>query len=138
MKVIAGILNQLNLNLNFLIMALEIVTKEDLQEFKNDLLQELKNLLLPKTNNQKQWLRSADVKALLKISSGTLQNMRINGTLRYSKVGGTLYYNYEDIEKLLQSNNQSITNHHVTLSINRRFTNEVHEATITQHPTPII
>ena len=36
-------------------MALEIVTKEDLQEFKNDLLQELKNLLLPKTNNQKQW-----------------------------------------------------------------------------------
>lgn len=86
-------------------MALEIVTKEDLQEFKNDLLQELKNLLLPKTNSQKQWLRSADVKALLKISSGTLQNMRINGTLRYSKVGGTLYYNYEDIEKLLQSKN---------------------------------
>lgn len=86
-------------------MALEIVTKEDLQEFKNDLLQELKNLLLPKSNNQKQWLRSADVKVLLKISSGTLQNMRINGTLRYSKVGGTLYYNYEDIEKLLQSNN---------------------------------
>ena len=85
-------------------MALEIVTKEDLQEFKNDLLQELKNLLLPKSNNQKQWLRSADVKALLKISSGTLQKMRINGTLRYSKVGGTLYYNYEDIEKLLQSN----------------------------------
>ncbi|WDT68342.1 helix-turn-helix domain-containing protein [Cloacibacterium sp. TD35] len=86
-------------------MALEIVTKEDLQEFKNDLLQELKNLLLPKSNSQKQWLRSADVKALLKISSGTLQNMRINGTLRYSKVGGTLYYNYEDIEKLLQSKN---------------------------------
>jgi len=86
-------------------MALEIVTKEDLQEFKNDLLQELKTLLLPKSNSQKQWLRSADVKALLKISSGTLQNMRINGTLRYSKVGGTLYYNYEDIEKLLQSNN---------------------------------
>ena len=86
-------------------MALEIVTKEDLQEFKNDLFQELKNLLLPKTNSQKQWLRSADVKALLKISSGTLQNMRINGTLRYSIVGGTLYYNYEDIEKLLQSNN---------------------------------
>jgi len=86
-------------------MALEIVTKEDLQEFKNDLLQELKTLLLPKTNNQTPWLRSADVKALLHISSGTLQNMRINGTLRYSKVWGTLYYNYEDIEKLLQSIN---------------------------------
>ena len=86
-------------------MALEIVTKDDLQEFKNDLLQELKTLLLPKSNNHKQWLRSEDVKTLLKISSGTLQNMRINGTLRYSKVGGTLYYNYEDIEKLLQSKN---------------------------------
>ena len=40
------------------------------------------------------------IKELLKISSGTLQNLRIKGTLRYSKVGGTIYYNYQDIEKL--------------------------------------
>lgn len=84
-------------------MAVNIVTKEDLQEFKSELLEELKGLFQIKTTEQKLWLKSSEVKVLLKISSGTLQTLRINGTLRYSKVGGTLYYNYQDIEKLLQS-----------------------------------
>jgi hypothetical protein len=43
----------------------------------------------------------SEVKKLLNISSGTLQNLRINGTLSYTKIGGLLYYNYKDIEKLL-------------------------------------
>lgn len=82
-------------------MAVSIITKEDLQEFKIELLEEIKNLFHIRTTEQKLWLRSAEVKALLKISSGTLQNLRINGTLRYSKIGGTFYYNYQDIEKML-------------------------------------
>lgn len=81
-------------------MAVSIITKEDLQEFKTELLEEIKSLFHIKTTEQKLWLRSSEVKALLKISSGTLQNLRINGTLRYSKVGGTIFYNYQDIEKL--------------------------------------
>lgn len=84
-------------------MAVSIITKEDLQEFKTELLEEIKNLFQFRNTEQKLWLRSAEVKELLKISSGTLQNLRVNGTLRYSRVGGTLYYNYQDIEKLLQS-----------------------------------
>lgn len=86
-------------------MALEIITKEDLQEFKNELFQELRSLIPSQPNHQKQWLKTSDVKALLKISSGTLQNLRINGTLRCSKIGGTLYYNYQDIEKLMEVKN---------------------------------
>ena len=82
-------------------MAVNIITKEDLQEFKTELLEEIKNLFHIKTSEQKLWLRSSEVKELLKISSGTLQNLRVNGTLRYSRVGGTLYYNYQDIEKML-------------------------------------
>ena len=82
-------------------MAVNIITKEDLQEFKTELLEEIKSLFHIKTSEQKLWLRSSEVKALLKISSGTLQNLRVNGTLRYSRVGGTLYYNYQDIEKML-------------------------------------
>lgn len=81
-------------------MAVSIITKEDLQEFKTELLEDIKNLFNIKVSEQKLWLRSSEVKELLKISSGTLQNLRINGTLRYSKVGGTIYYNYQDIEKL--------------------------------------
>lgn len=82
-------------------MEVNIITKEDLHEFKSELLEEIKNLFNIKISEQKLWLRSSEVKELLKISSGTLQNLRINGTLSYTRVGGTLYYNYGDIEKML-------------------------------------
>lgn len=82
-------------------MEVNLITKEDLQEFKIELLEDIKNLFNIKISQQKLWLRSSEVKALLKISSGTLQNLRINGTLSYTRVGGILYYNYKDIEKML-------------------------------------
>lgn len=84
-------------------MALEVLTKEDLREFKTELMEDIKNLFHIRTTEQKLWLRTSEVRELLKCSSGTLQNLRINGTLRYSRIGGTLYYNYQDIEKLLNS-----------------------------------
>lgn len=37
---------------------------------------------------------------------GTLQNLRINGTLTFTKIGGIMYYNYSDIEKVLNGNTQ--------------------------------
>ena len=82
------------------IMAVDIITKEDLKEFKIELLEDLQKMLFQKTQDKK-WLKSNEVRKLLKISSGTLQTLRINGTLQYSKVGGTIYYNYQDIEKML-------------------------------------
>ncbi|OPC67423.1 DNA-binding protein [Elizabethkingia miricola] len=82
-------------------MIVNLITKEDLKEFKTELLEDIKNLFNIKVSEQKLWLRSSEVKELLKISSGTLQNLRINGILSYTRVGGTLYYNYKDIEKML-------------------------------------
>ncbi|SKB72939.1 Helix-turn-helix domain-containing protein [Soonwooa buanensis] len=82
-------------------MSVSIITKEDLQEFKTELLEDIRNLFQFRSTEQKLWLKSSEVKELLNISAGTLQTLRINGTLTYSKVGGTLYYNYKDIEKLL-------------------------------------
>lgn len=82
-------------------MSISIITKEDLQQFKTELLEGIEQLIKPKTTEQKLWLRTSEVKSLLNISSGTLQNLRINGTLSCSKIGGTLYYNYNDIQKLL-------------------------------------
>lgn len=84
-------------------MNVTLITKEELQEFKNELIEEIKDLFDYKSTEKKRWLKSNEVKELLNISSGTLQNLRINGTLRFSKVGGTLYYNYKDIEKLLNN-----------------------------------
>ena len=82
-------------------MEVSIVTKQDLQQFKIELLESIEHLLQSKKTDQKLWLRTSEVKALLNISSGTLQNLKINGTLSYSKIGGTLYFNYKDIENLL-------------------------------------
>lgn len=78
----------------------QLITKGDLQEFRNNLLSDLKEMLQRKSE-PKQWLKSAEVRQLLKISPGTLQNLRVNGTLRYSKVGSIIYYKYDDIMKVL-------------------------------------
>ncbi|AMP98674.1 Putative DNA-binding protein [Pedobacter cryoconitis] len=82
-------------------MQIEILTKEELLKFKTELIQEIKQAIKSEDVQPKQWLRSSEVRDLLKISSGTLQNLRIKGILRYEKVGGILYYAYTDIVQLL-------------------------------------
>ena len=85
-------------------MNVELITKEDLKEFKSDLLNEIKAIMKPCEGQSKKWLKSNEVRKLLKISPGTLQNLRINGTLRFTKVGSIIYYKQEDIEKVLEGN----------------------------------
>lgn len=83
-------------------MSAQIITTEDLKEFKIELLQDIKDLLKEQQNPIiKKWLKSVEVRKLLNISPGTLQTLRINGTLPHTKIGGTNYYNFTDIEKLL-------------------------------------
>ena len=85
-------------------MAVEIITKEDLHAFRVDLLNDLKQQFssnLPA--KPKQWLKSSEIRRILKISPGTLQNLRINNTLQFTKIGGIIYYSYEDIEALLEN-----------------------------------
>ena len=85
-------------------MAIEVITKEDLNEFRILLLSELKELLKANPQQTKQWLKSKEVRKLLNISPGTLQTLRINKTLTYTKIGGILYYDNADIDKLLSAN----------------------------------
>jgi hypothetical protein len=93
-------------------MNVELITREDLKQFKNEMLTEMKHLLKPGQGQSKQWLKSYEVRKLLNISPGTLQNLRVNGTLRYTKIGGLLYYKYEDILKLLEGVQQWYVRHH--------------------------
>ena len=85
-------------------MAVQIITIEDLNEFRNLLLNDLKEIINSKPQQSKQWLKSNEVRKLLNIPPGTLQNLRINGTLSYTKIGGIMYYNHADIDKLLNGN----------------------------------
>ena len=85
-------------------MAIEVITREDLNEFRTLLLSDLNIMFKSKPQQQKQWLKSNEVRKLLNISPGTLQNLRVNGTLTYTKIGGIMYYDNSEIDKLLNGN----------------------------------
>ncbi|RAJ31148.1 helix-turn-helix domain-containing protein [Pedobacter cryoconitis] len=88
-------------------MSVEIITKEDLEKFKTDLFKELKQLLPAERSEPKRWLKNSDVRKLLNVSLGTLQNLRLNGTLPYTKIGGTTFYRAEEVEKMLAKGSKS-------------------------------
>lgn len=91
-------------------MNVEVITKEDLERFKKELVEEISAMIGSCSANgqvSKSWLKSIEVRKMLGISIGTLQNLRLNGTLPYSKISGLLYYKYEDILKLMEKNNES-------------------------------
>ncbi len=81
---------------------LDLVTKQDLDNLKQDLLAEIKSLLaeLPATPMYRQWMKASEVRAVLKISAGKLQTLRTNGLLKSTKIGGTHYFRSEDISRL--------------------------------------
>ncbi|GAA3554013.1 helix-turn-helix domain-containing protein [Snuella lapsa] len=86
-------------------MSANIITTEDLMEFKIELLDGIKELLNSQQgNHNRKWLKSPEVRELLGISPGTLQNLRINGTIPYTKVGGVLYYDYHEIMEVMEKN----------------------------------
>jgi hypothetical protein len=68
-------------------MTVNIVTNEDLNQFKKELLDELASLISSKPAIPVKWLKSYQVREMLGISPGTLQNLRINGTVEYTKIG---------------------------------------------------
>ncbi len=85
-------------------MNLEIITREEFNSFKQEVLEALKPV---STGQKKQFLRSAEMRKMLNISAGTLQNMRINGTLPYIKMGSTILY---DLEKVIEIFNENSHN----------------------------
>ena len=82
-------------------MPLELLTSGDLIDFRLELLKEFKQLLSEKEAPHGRLLKSRDVRKILRISAGTLQNLRRNKTLNFTKIGGIIYYYYDDIQKLL-------------------------------------
>lgn len=85
-------------------MAIEVVTKEDLQQFRVQLINDIKQLISSQESTMdKQWLKNSEVKKILNVSSNTIQRLRIAGKLRSSKIGGVHYYRYADIEMMLNA-----------------------------------
>jgi len=84
-------------------MQIDHVTREDFMELKAVMEQILETVKgKAAESGDKQWLRSAEVRKLLGISPGTLQNLRVNGSLPFRKIGGTMYYKLSDIHRLME------------------------------------
>ncbi|MGV8944913.1 MAG: helix-turn-helix domain-containing protein [Lutibacter sp.] len=89
----------------------EIITTDDLREFKIELLEDIKILLKaagsPAT---KRYLKSSEMMKMLNVCHGTLQTLRINGTLPYTKIGGIISYDAEEIYNVMKENSFHHTN----------------------------
>ncbi len=82
----------------------QIVTVNHLSEFKERLMEDLKQLL-KKDEIKKQWLKSSDARKLMGgISAAKLQSLRIGGHIPASNIDGMWLYKYEDIMDFLESN----------------------------------
>jgi len=93
-------------------MPANIITTDDLREFKIELIQEIK-LLLSKPNfalspDNKRFLKSSEVQELLNLSPTSLQNLRNARVLPYSKLNGTFFYDWNDIIELIATNKKEI------------------------------
>lgn len=87
-------------------MAAEVVTTEDLQHFRLQLLNELKEFLCElvkeKAGTSIEGYKTKQVRQILGCCTNTLQALRVSGKLRCRKVGGRLYYMREDVQKLFE------------------------------------
>jgi hypothetical protein len=98
-------------------MATNIITSEDLEQFKWEFLELIKEHIdqrLGKSTpviEDRQWLKSHQVQRMLGISPGTLQTLRINGTIPYTKVGGIIFYDKKDIQQIMEENMRNKRNY---------------------------
>lgn len=79
-----------------------VISKEDFDQFKTELIDEIKQIIQPSVKNKTQWLRSSDVREMLNISDSTLQTFRINGTIPAYKLDSTWFYKYDEIVEALE------------------------------------
>lgn len=80
----------------------ELITKDDLEDFRKSLITEIKLIIKPTSDSSNvEWLRCADVRKMLKISTGTIQKLRISGKLKSNRVGGIHFYKRSDVENMI-------------------------------------
>ncbi|WET69047.1 helix-turn-helix domain-containing protein [Sphingobacterium sp.] len=85
----------------------EGVTKDDLRQFRLLIIGDIRELLEERkvgsdSSEKEEWLRSKEIRRILNISAGTLQNLRIQEKVRYRKIMGSYYYNRFDLLELFK------------------------------------
>lgn len=86
-------------------MPTSIITTDDLRDFKLELLNAIKKILIKHNGSGlKKYLKSSEVMDMLHISPGTLQSFRDNGTIPYTKMGNIIFYEADEIQKVMTAN----------------------------------
>lgn len=87
-------------------MGMELVTREDLEKFKAQLIGEIRVLFTQYSNvpggEILQGLKTAQVRKILGCCTNTVKALRIAGKLRCKKEGGNWYYSREDVRKIVE------------------------------------
>ncbi len=86
-------------------MSAEVITWEDLQVFRIQLLDDLKKVLTSNhhVEEQSEWVKSNEVRRILKASPGTLHNLRVNGKLNPVKISGSWRYSLAEVNALFNN-----------------------------------
>jgi hypothetical protein len=86
----------------------QIVTLDDLEKFRVKLMMDIKMMLEGNLGKSpKRWLKSYEVRHMLKISPGTLHALRSNGKIPFTRVGGLIFYDASEIDRVLQDKKHS-------------------------------
>ncbi|MGN6493415.1 MAG: helix-turn-helix domain-containing protein [Agriterribacter sp.] len=84
---------------------MEIVTKNDLENFRLRLIADIEQLLkknIQKSEEKLEGYKTADARKILNCSANKLVSLRVARKIRSKKIGGTIYYNKADIKILLE------------------------------------
>ena len=82
----------------------KLVTIGDLNTFKAEVLQAIRQLVDYKPAVAKKWLKSSEVRKLIGVSPGKLQTIRKTGLLTFTKIGGNIYYDHDELMQLFENN----------------------------------
>lgn len=83
----------------------DMITKEDLRQFGLELLGNIGALITQTKEVQgeiveQEWIKSKQVRLLMNMSPGSVQNLRVTQKVRFKKILGSYYYNKVDLLKL--------------------------------------
>jgi hypothetical protein len=89
-------------------MVVELITKEDLDNFKKELIDEIRVLLGEKPKDQEyMWLTGKETREILRVSPGTLAMYTRKGALGVSKIYGKNFYKREEVLKFIENGRNS-------------------------------
>jgi hypothetical protein len=81
----------------------QLLTIDDFEKFKVDLIDEVVKLLSTKYSPKRHWLKTREVLKLLGVSPGKLQYLRKSKKLPFTKLGGDIFYDVADIEAMMDN-----------------------------------